>query len=190
MGYLVSILYACANRGYIIATTTAKTTTIGTPPAPIATPVNIFKNVDPRLCFILSNVYPSYSQPQIATLASNRTLWGPILDSYSQWTTNCVVSIEYFKYLEDLIVLRNDNNTWVTFNRLKQVLLCKRDCNFVRLLSINNTLFTKNITDFAQKMASYLTPDVGKMCRKAFPSLEVKNISASDLVNNLGQISI
>lgn len=69
------------------------------------------------------------------------------------------------------------------------MLVCKVDCNFKRLLSVNNTIFTnKTQTEFAQYVCNYLPPDSKRQCRVAFPSLATasENISASDLSNNLG----
>ncbi len=43
-------------------------------PQPNQQPQNIFNNLDSRICFILSNIFPSYSLNQIAALASNRTV--------------------------------------------------------------------------------------------------------------------
>lgn len=71
------------------------------------------------------------------------------------------------------------------------MLVCKADCNFKRILSVNNTIpYFKNKTeaDFAQYVCNYLPPDSKRQCREAFPSLATAsaNISASDISNNLG----
>ena len=69
------------------------------------------------------------------------------------------------------------------------MLVCKVDCNFKRLLSVNNTIFTnKTQTEYAQYVVNFLPPDSKRQCRVAFPSLATasENINASDLSNNLG----
>jgi hypothetical protein len=44
------------------------------PSEPLDRPTNVFANVDPRIAFVVSNLNPSLSSIQVASLASNRSV--------------------------------------------------------------------------------------------------------------------
>lgn len=78
---------------------------------------------------------------------------------------------------------------------MNQILGCKSDCNFVRLLSesSNFTLFcdpssSNNCSTnyFSNNVVQYLPSSAASQCRLAFPSLISTNVSAANLVNNIG----
>lgn len=62
---------------------------------------------------------------------------------------------------------------------------CKQDCNFNRLLSINNS-FSINITQFVLNILQYLPVNSADQCRIQFPSLQstLGNLQPSLLNNN------
>ena len=103
---------------------------------------------------------------------------------------NCKAAMQYYGYLEDQLVRFNDNNTWVTLSRIQQVAVCKEDCNFQRLLSVNS-LFKNNITTFALSMVSVLRPEVASQCKAQFPTLasSMGSVTASQLKDNIHQIT-
>ena len=57
------------------------------------------------------------------------------------WKKDCRYANIYFTFLEDQLVL-NSNIQLVTFQRLSQILPCKNDCNFDRLLSVSSSFNT------------------------------------------------
>ena len=87
-------------------------------------------------------------------------------------------------YLEDQLVMANDS--WVTIERLKQVVGCKQDCNFKRLLSVDSW-FNDDVEAFIMDIVSVLQPNVAAQCMKSFPTIAAANanLSPSDLVNNI-----
>ena len=104
----------------------------------------------------------------------------------AQWISKCNTAKQYYSYLEDQIVLNNDNKDWVTYSRLNRILICKSDCNFIRMLSKGSD-FSYNTTSFALNVMKYLSPIASAGCRNYFPVLKsYKTLSVSDLVNNLG----
>ena len=114
-------------------------------------------------------------------------IWGPLIDSITsnQWLSKCNAANQYYKYLEDQLVLFNDNNVWVTYTRLNSILGCKTDCNFVRLLSVSSS-FTVNTQNFAKNVVQFLPPLAASSCRLSFPALTSQSLSATNLINNLG----
>ena len=87
-------------------------------------------------------------------------------------------------YLEDQLVMANDS--WVTIERLKQVVGCKQDCNFKRLLSVDSW-FNDDVEAFIMDIVSVLQPNVAAQCMKAFPTIATANanLSPTQLVNNI-----
>ena len=74
------------------------------------------------------------------------------------WKRDCELANSYYSFLEDQLV--NDVNAQVypfqqlvTYERLNQILFCKQDCNFDRLLSVSSN-FTANLTEFALNCAA------------------------------------
>lgn len=64
---------------------------------------------------------------------------------------------------------------------------CKQDCNFGRLLSVNNTWFTVNITYFAKQVLKLIPPDIAPKCRNVFgKNLPTMN-SSNDIISNISK---
>ena len=87
-------------------------------------------------------------------------------------------------YLEDQLVMANDS--WVTIERLKQVVGCKQDCNFKRLLSVDSW-FNDDVEAFIMDILPALKPDVASQCIKQFPDLAKANanLKPADLVTSI-----
>lgn len=111
-----------------------------------------------------------------------------------QWGSKCDAAKQYYSYLEEQLVKYKDNNSWVTYDRLNKILLCKSDCNFNRMLSVqsNFTNYALNdTTSFLKNIVIYLPTLASSGCRTAFPAAKSsKLLSASDLVENLGKMSV
>jgi len=150
---------------------------------------DLFANVDSRIVFILFQINDSYSQMQVATLASNRLLWGPIIDqNLNSSLVDCTAKSMYYDYLVDQLVLNKDL-IWVTFNRLSQTLNCKEDCNFDQLLSVSNTSFSNNITKFITQSLTYMNSVASSQCQSIYGSL-FTNISSAQVIQNIAFISM
>ena len=87
-------------------------------------------------------------------------------------------------YLEDQLVMANDS--WVTIERLKQVVGCKQDCNFKRLLSVDSW-FNDDVEAFIMDIVPVLQPNVAAQCMKAFPTIAaaIAILTPTQLVNNI-----
>lgn len=150
---------------------------------------DLFANVDSRIVFILFQINDSYSQIQVATLASNRLLWGPIIDqNLNSSFVDCTAKSMYYDYLVDQLVLNKDL-TWVTFNRLSQTLNCKEDCNFDQLLSVSNTSFSNNVTKFVSQSLAFMNSVASSQCQSIYGSL-FTNISSAQVIQNIAFISM
>jgi hypothetical protein len=85
-------------------------------PAPNGAPVNAFANVDPRLPQILLGLFPGYTPSTAAAACSPKSNFFALANSVQifQYCTNCRVGNLLYQYLEDQIVMNNDNGTYVT----------------------------------------------------------------------------
>ena len=107
--------------------------------------------------------------------------------SDKQWAENCEASRNYFKFLEDKLVKDNDTEI-VTYNRINPLLICKKNCQFDRILSVPSKFTTDKIY-FAKNVLKRLNSEIS--CRTSIiGKLIPPPASASDLINNIGKYSI
>lgn len=98
------------------------------------------------------------------------------------WKRNCELAQNYFRFLTDELIKKNNTNV-VTYQRLNKIIPCKKDCNFDRLLSVNSS-FTANMTAFAKNAISLLSFNVS--CKTSVISRYIAPPqNAADLINNI-----
>ena len=106
------------------------------------------------------------------------------------WKRDCELANSYYSFLEDQLV--NDVNAQVypfqqlvTYERLNQILFCKQDCNFDRLLSVSSN-FTANLTECALNALNHLSLAVS--CRtSSIAKYIVPPQNAADIINNISE---
>ncbi len=103
------------------------------------------------------------------------------------WKKDCRYANIYFTFLEDQLVL-NSNIQLVTFQRLSQILPCKSDCNFDRLLSVSSSFNTNQsqLAIFALNTLKLLNPEIS--CKGSLISKYVSPPqNASALINQISK---
>lgn len=103
------------------------------------------------------------------------------------WSKNCFITNGYYTFLESYFVMTK-NKTIVTLKRIKQAVVCKKDCNFDKFISNN---FSSNVQNFSKEMLSVLGPTVLPQCATTIgqniPAPVVNgSTSATDIINSLG----
>lgn len=151
------------------------------------------QEVDFRISYILTVLNPDMSDTDIEVLASNRTSWSQEIDklTYDDWSNNCEIAGLYLEYLSDEIVINNDNNSFVTYQRIDALLGCKTDCDFDYLLSSESNFTSDGSLNFVLNVIEYLPPDAASQCNDFFPDLSgvFDNVTASDCLNDINKVA-
>lgn len=85
-----------------------------------------------------------------------------------------------------------NRNKIINHFRLNKVLICRENCDFTRLLSVQSNFTDSNKTAtsyFIDNLLDKLPSQSALLCNDAFPSLKTKfsNATASDVIGNISK---
>lgn len=103
----------------------------------------------------------------------------------TNWKRNCEQAENYFTFLEDELVNKNDT-LLVTYTRLNHIIPCKTDCNFDRLLSVPSNFSADNtsLTHFATNALTHLSANVSCKFSQISQYIAAPK-TAADLITNI-----